>query len=224
MELANSQNWNLLTSQTLAITKILDIPGFLEYYPIPPLEIRTASTVLMVDAASSKIKPTWHTAGWASYYSSINNAMVRVKTIRYTLNDPTLLVFPRYQEVFPCSLVLETPKWIEEISLTLWEYIDRKGNYFTSEVETLAARIIGQELVLQNASYYNLPNQPDLVETTFTEFVQYSKYEVGRFRTVGDDLTLSDPIIQMQPNRLIVTFTGDKRIQPGTVKVKITEA
>lgn len=224
MELSNSQNWNLLASQTLAITKVRDIPGFLDYYPIQPLEVRTASTVLMIDAASSKIKPTWHTAGWASYYSSVNSVMVRVKSIRYTLNDSTLLVFPRYQEIFPCALILETPTWIEEVSLTVWEYIDRQGSYFTSEVEQLAAKIVGQELILRNASYRNLPDYPDLIETTFVETVKYGQYEVGRFKPIVQGLTLSDPIIQIQPQRLTVIFTGTTRIEPGTVKVKVLES
>lgn len=185
------------------------------------------SPIIALRISSVKAAPNWRWAGWFHPILQISGPGIETPftgaSRRVYLRSQILrfdnLGLPYQGEFYPVG-------WLPDVTIIAWEPEDPVEEDVTTlleEVKELQEKITGEELVLRNGIYREVPGEPDLIESVFVEAVRFDKCEVGRFRLIADERTISEPIIQTRPRQLIVTFTGTRQIEPGTIKTKITE-
>ena len=196
--------------------------------PFLPIDYIFNSPIIAIRIISVGAQPWWHRAGWFHPILDISGSGIEepfVGTRRRVYLGNQILRFdnlssPYQGRFYPVG-------WLPDATVVIWEPDsppEANLDTLSEEVKDLQEKITGEELILRNGSYREVPDEPGLIESTFVESVSFNKYEAGRFKLIVNEQTLSDPIIQMQPKRLVVIFTGNKPIEPGTVKVKITES
>lgn len=185
------------------------------------------SPIIAIRSSSVKAASNWHRAGWFHPILQISGPGIESPFTgarrRVYLGNQILrfdnLGFPYQGHFYPVG-------WLPDATVIAWEPekpVEEDVSTLLEEVKELQEKITGEELILRNGIYREVPDEPDLIESVFIEAVRFDRYEVGRFRLIADERTISEPIIQTRPKQLTVTFTGNRRIEPGTVKTKINE-
>lgn len=125
-DFANAANWEQ-ASYTL---RYAVQPTLNSFVPIPEMDVTgpfpLSSSIIATYAESSAVKPTWNTAGWlyqhiragiadgGNYGASVyGSRRVPLNKIQIHFWDKSI---KDYQLRFKC------PKWIKQISLTIWQY------------------------------------------------------------------------------------------------------
>ncbi len=68
---------------------------------------------------------------------------------------------------------------------------------------------------------YTIHENPVLWVTVFEETTGYDAFEIGRFYTADTDEVVPDPIVELYPNKVRVTFTRKQPVEPNTIKMRI---
>ncbi len=197
-------------------------------YPFLPIDYSFQSSIIAIRVICQAAPPSWHRAGWFHPILQIAGPGIEEPFTgtrrRLYLGNQILrfdnLTLPYEGRFYPVG-------WLPDATVIAWEpdsVLDADVTSLLEEVKDLQEKVTGEELILRNGNYREVPDEPGLIESTFVESVPFDRYEAGRFKLIATEQTLSDPIIQMQPKRLIVIFTSNRRIEPGTVRVKITES
>lgn len=125
-DFSNAANWE----QISFTSRTADEPSINRFIPIPELDVSGAfplnSPIIATYATCSTAKPTWNTAGWlyqhiragiadgGNYGASVyGSRRVPLSRVQIHFWDKSI---KDYQLRFKC------PKWIYQISLTIWQY------------------------------------------------------------------------------------------------------
>lgn len=129
-ELATKENWELiLTERRTATIKTQPTSGKYFHNPIAPIYTTPNSHVLLIGTHSKFAKSHWFLGARVSQYLYVSPSMnsnlisgVQTSDIkRVGLNRLTLIKFEDYG-VYPYTLQLEIPRWLEDIYIEVWEY------------------------------------------------------------------------------------------------------
>lgn len=131
IDLSNSDNWRLVWEK-LTIAERVVIDPEKQHHPIPAIKmpVQLESPVFVVLVENQQAKSTWRYAGIVTQLVSTGiidfggSDDVEVTSRKLWLNRVSLHVFPNLTTSF--SLKFYIPKWFEEVSITIWEYL---GNY-----------------------------------------------------------------------------------------------
>ncbi len=125
-QLGNRLNWDNVATRTL--TAVRTGPGVKDFNPLPPFTTIVDRPVLQVGIRNPTAPLVWKLGGYASQKllmtPSITSdflALVQTKSVFCSLGQLTLIEFPDYN-LYPYSLVIEFPKWHENIYLEVWKY------------------------------------------------------------------------------------------------------
>jgi hypothetical protein len=223
MDLGNQANWALVLSGTKKIRIVHQDAGSISYIPLPEIKAALSSSVVKVSLRSESAKPSWFLGAWANFYCFAHTGFTLLSQGQRIcrLNDDNLFIFDQPTEQIPYSIALQFPKYLEDVTFEIWEYTDNSGRYSPSIlVQELAEAIEGTEITLKNVVWE--PQDSGLIISTFTEFVPYTRYTVGRFAVISSGEIISEPKITVLAKLLVMQFTSNQRILPSTLKVKIT--
>lgn len=132
LQLSDGRNWNLILSQSRAVTYYPDrvLSGSLyEYDPIQPIYVSPQSHLLLVGTRSESALPYWFLGARASQFLYVSplgtsydvSGIQAEESKKVGLNQITLIKFQDYG-VSPYVLELKIPHWIEDIQIDVWEY------------------------------------------------------------------------------------------------------
>lgn len=132
LELANSQNWELILTQRRAVIYHTDKVlrnSLYEYDPIQPIYANPRSHLLLIGTKSESSPSYWFLGARAAQFLYVSPSMesyvisgVQAQgTKNIGLNRITLVQFEDYG-VSPYTLQLSIPRWIEDIQIEVWEY------------------------------------------------------------------------------------------------------
>lgn len=221
MDLGNEENWQQVLKGRKEIKIVQQVPGFLSYYPIPEFRIPIFSPIVKIQLLSESAKPHWFLGAWASLYLYAHTGYTLFGSKKCRINEDNLLIFDQPTEQIPYSLSLKIPKWIEDVDYEIWQYIDQSGRYSPSiTLDKLIEAVEGQEITLKNVVWERIEGT-DLIVSTFTESVKYSRFIVGRFTSIQLEQILDDPLVAVSPRQLVAQFTSTKQILPNTIKVQV---
>lgn len=156
-DLATKENWELILSDR-RIANRLPTPDPAKYKylydPIAPIYTTPSSRVLLIGTQSNSAKSYWFLGARVSQYLYVSPSMnsnlisgVQTSDIkRVGLNRLTLVKFEDYG-VYPYTLQIEIPYWLEDIYVEVWEY---QGIYAdeNQQYEELIARLDSIEEIL----------------------------------------------------------------------------
>lgn len=125
LQLGNNQNWeNLYTHRWEAVS----IDNGKKYIPIPPqtIPILVEHRILAIGGGSADALQNWYTAGWIVpklYISGVSYPFLEANlpTEKIPLNDYRLIILPDLSHSY--RLVFQTPKWLKEVELDIWQYV-----------------------------------------------------------------------------------------------------
>lgn len=159
-DLATKENWELLLSERRIAQRIPNSDPTYEYKynAIPPIYITPNSRILLIGTQSNSAKSHWFLGARVSQYLYVSPSMnsnlisgVQTSDIkRVGLNRLTLVKFEDYG-VYPYTLQLEIPYWLEDIYVEVWEY---QGVYAdeNQQHEELIARLDSiEEMLITNS-------------------------------------------------------------------------
>ena len=144
-ELGNSSNWDLLyTANHKAIPTTTKRD---QYFPIPEITIPFLidSNILAVHVASISAKRNWHFAGILNQKIRIGLSIggspdaVAESSRKISLNQIQLLTFRELTDTY--AVTFKTPFWINNITLTVWEYIGAVSDTTEILIQNLKADI-----------------------------------------------------------------------------------
>lgn len=125
-DIGNRLNWDNVATRTLTATRTG--PGVKDFNPLPPFTTTVDRPVLQIGIRNPNAPAKWRFGGFASQRllatPSITSdflSLVRTKSVFCTLGELNLIEFPDY-ELYPYALVIEFPKWHEQIYLEVWKY------------------------------------------------------------------------------------------------------
>ena len=223
MDLGNRENWSLVLSETKRIRIVRQDSASMSYLPIPETKASINSSVIKISLRSESARPRWFLGAWANFYCYAHTgyALLSQGSKACKINDDTLFIFDQPTEQIPYSISLQFPKYLEDISYEIWQYVDQSGRYSSSLLlSELKEAVEGQEIVLRNVLWEPVEGT-DLIISTFTESVRYTRFLVGRFTRIESGQILSDPMVSMSARQLIARFTSNQRIMPNTIKVQV---
>jgi|GEM_PF-6121691 hypothetical protein len=192
------------------------------------LDFSVQASSLLIGVKSTTARATWKMGCWASAQLHFTvpelseyKKIFSVARQACLLNQLTLFNLPSFDSYY---ISVSTPWWLREINLEVWSWT---GSGFADPaveraLEKIEEKIEGKEIVLRKVVYSEIrEGNQVLIVSSFTEKTPYEKFEVGRFRSVFNSQTLSDPIIQVSPFQLVAIFTGKEPVLPETVKVRV---
>ena len=223
MDLGNQANWQLVLKESKKIRVVKQNSFEIQYLPIP--EIRTAvdSSVIKVVLRSETARPRWFLGAWANFYCYAHTGYVLLSQggKPCKINDDTLFIFDQPTEQIPYSISLQFPRYLEDVTYEIWQYLDQSGRYSSSILlSELKESVEGQEIILRNVLWEPIEGT-DLIVSTFTEPTKYTRFVVGRFTSVESGQILSDPVVAVSARQLVARFTSNQRLLPNTVKVQV---
>ena len=125
-QLGDRLNWDSVTTRNLSANRTG--LGRWAFDPLPPFTTLVDRPVLAVGIKNSTAPVTWRLGAFASQRllmtPSITSdflALVQTRSLFCGLNQLTLLEFPDYN-LYPYTLVLDFPRWHENIFLEVWKY------------------------------------------------------------------------------------------------------
>lgn len=127
-DFGNRLNWDLLSRSTRVQRPIPTRPN--SYLRIPDLSIACVSPILMIGVKSSTAEPYWIHGGWASMnlltIPSVTTEFTAVvedvaSSVQCKLGRLNLVRFPDLN-LYPYLLIFQTPYWLEDIYLEVWQY------------------------------------------------------------------------------------------------------
>lgn len=132
-DLATRENWELVLTDnriTVPIPGSETLYGGYSFEPIPPVYAVCNTDTVLVGTFSQSAKPYWFLGARVSQYlyvspSMSSNFISGVQagaTQRAGLNRLTLFKFENYN-VHPYTLSIETPYYIEDIYIEVWQYL-----------------------------------------------------------------------------------------------------
>lgn len=213
MDLSNPQNWLLVTDQIKTIRVINQTLYLLDF-----TDVQVTSPVLMVALDSYSAKPHWRRGGYATLFGQVNGRQSRIGDREFCeLFQNNYLKFPYLgEEVIPFTLRIDYPSYLKDISVQVWQYIDQSGKYISPELEPILGETLN--LTLVDTDSFQEGNGI-LYQSRFEGFTKYSTYEVGRFKRGNQ--TLSDPIIQAEPGKVVAIFTNKEPMPMSDITVTV---
>ena len=131
-------------------------PGNTTVIPIPEIIIpgSLSNHILAVSASSNTAKPHWRFAGFLNQRIELGLAAVGSPDTdaakhKAWLDRLTLVIFPRLTPTY--SLSFETPKWIQDIDLTIFKYVGPESD----STDNLVNQIINVELPRLESEMHN---------------------------------------------------------------------
>ncbi|MDZ8056600.1 MAG: hypothetical protein RMX63_34855 [Aulosira sp. ZfuCHP01] len=126
LQLGNSANWEQLYSTSVNAVSIG--AGYL-FTPIPPITVPVLieSHIIAISITSANAKDTWHFGGLLSQKINLGITVGGlpdadgVQKHKLYLDRLTLLILPKLTSTY--SVEVEPPKWFNQISVILWQYI-----------------------------------------------------------------------------------------------------
>jgi len=126
LELGNSENWESIWSNTITAQQGT-FPN--SHLPIPNQEVPILLNrhVLACAVSSATAKPTWNFAGFLGQklFSGLivggSPDTFAVNKYKLWLDRITLLTFDKLTPTY--SVVFEIPKWFDQVTINLWQYI-----------------------------------------------------------------------------------------------------
>lgn len=125
-DFANSANWE----QTFYVNRDAERPTANTFIPIPELDVSGVfplnASIIATYATCSTAKPTWNTAGWL--YQHIRAGIADGGNYGASVYGSRRVPLRRIQihfwdrEIKDYQLRFKCPKWIYQISLTIWQY------------------------------------------------------------------------------------------------------
>lgn len=131
-DLATRNNWELVLNDKRVVTPLpnsqTDLGGF-SYTPIPPIYAVCSTSTVLVGTYSASAKPYWFLGARISQFLYVSPSMsanfiggVQAGASRSAgLNRLNLFKFDDY-DIYPYALSIETPYWIEDIYIEVWQY------------------------------------------------------------------------------------------------------
>lgn len=131
-DLATRDNWELVLSDSRVVTPIpnsqTDYGGY-SFTPIPPVYAVCNTNTVLVGTFSQTAKPYWFLGGRVSQFLSVSPSLssnfisgVQAGASRNVgLNRLNLLKFDDY-DIYPYTLSIDTPYWLEDIYIEVWQY------------------------------------------------------------------------------------------------------
>lgn len=223
MDLSNQANWQLVLQESKRIRVVKQNSFEIQYLPIPEIKTAVNSSVIKISLRSETASSRWFLGAWANFYCYAHTgyALLSQGSKPCKINDDTLFIFDQPTEQIPYSISLQFPKYLEDITYEIWQYIDQSGRYSSSLLlSELKESVEGQEIILKNVLWEPIEGT-DLVVSTFTEPVKYTRFIVGRFALIESGQIISDPMVAVSARQLVVRFTSNQRILPNTVKVQV---
>jgi hypothetical protein len=132
MDLTNPANWSVIYEQRLQamfLTQHGEGNGsVLVYEPIGSKVSSIATPVGLVKCYSPTAMETWYTGCYFNAYLNIANQKTRVFNKKCSLKGATPIFLPQYN-VVPYEVEFYIPKWIDDITIVLYQYTDQSGKY-----------------------------------------------------------------------------------------------
>jgi hypothetical protein len=223
MDLGNAGNWSLAGSGVRRRRLFQNHFGNYFYVRIPEERIETISPVVKVSLRSESAPPHWFLGARIGFYAYSHTGFSLFPHPRNEckINDDTTFIFEQPTEQVPFSISLRFPRYLDDVSFEVWQYVDDSGRYPSSVIlQELSEAIEGQQVILKNVLWTPIEDT-DLIVSTFTEEIKYTRYSVGRFTVIFSGEIISEPLITISPRQLIARFTSTERILPNTICVQV---
>lgn len=154
LDLSNSDNWvgffhaSFQAGRTPGNTKVVPIPEII-------MPDSLSSHILAVAASSSTAKPNWRFAGFLNQrielgLTAIGTPDTDASRHKAWLDRLTLVIFPKLTSSYYLSF--ETPKWFQDIDLTIFQYVGPESD----STESLINQILNVQLPLIENKIDNL--------------------------------------------------------------------
>jgi hypothetical protein len=160
IDLSNSNNW-LLVWEKLTIAQRVVIDPEKQFHPIPSINmpVQLESHIFAVLIENQKARSSWRYAGRITQliqtgiigYGGSNDVEV-AEFRKLWLNRVSLYIFPKVTNTF--SLKFDVPRWFEEISITVWEYIGLKSDSTETLINSLKQDVLRLEAKVDDISSY----------------------------------------------------------------------
>lgn len=125
LNLLDPASWNQVYTESRTAVQATPLGA---HIPIPAFEIPIVmhSRVFVIKTTCVQTKPRWRFAGnlkprIAAPIAGIVSPPVEIASLYIQLNRTKLIVLPSF--VTDYNLVLETPTWLKDLSITIWEYV-----------------------------------------------------------------------------------------------------
>ncbi len=152
LDLSNPDNWVGFYQGSFQSQRS---PGNATVIPIPEIVIPCSlnNHILAVSTSSSTAKPNWRFAGFLNQRlelglaAPIGNPDTDAAKHKAWLNRLTLVIFPRLTPTY--FLSFETPKWIQDINLTIFQYVGPESDStdnLVNQIINVALPQLGNEI------------------------------------------------------------------------------
>lgn len=145
LQLTSQGNWNQIYDESRSAVPATPSGG---HTPIPAFEIPFLfdKHIIAVRCLSPSAKPTWRYAGTLSqrFQAGTGGSASTLPTLDATslslrINRSKLVVFKKYTQQY--ELLFESPPWIKEMRLTIWQYVGTESD----STEDLLRELLGFE-------------------------------------------------------------------------------
>ena len=145
LQLTTQGNWNQIYDESRSAVPMSPVGG---HYPIPAFEIPFLfdKHIIAVRCLSTSAKATWRFAGTLSQRfragtggSTSPLPILDAEILSLRLNRSRLVVFKQYTQQY--ELLFESPPWIKDMRLSIWQYIGEQSD----STEDLLRELLGFE-------------------------------------------------------------------------------
>lgn len=144
MDLTNPSNWSVIFEQRLQATFLRQHGegegSLLVYEPIDPVSVSLGTPVGLVKLFSPTAKDSWFFGCYLNAFLQIANQKTRVFSQKCSLRSSTPIYIPNYG-VVPYEIEFRIPKWIDDITIVLYQFTDQSGRYVEASQQAIMSAI-----------------------------------------------------------------------------------